>query len=62
VEHTGYLEDGTVFNSNVGKPLSFKLGVGKVIKCWDLAFPKLAKGSRAILTCPPEYAYGERGK
>ena len=61
--YTGTLLDGTVFDSSVsrGNPFTFPLGRGKVIKCWDEGFAQLSKGAKAILTCPPEYAYGDRG-
>jgi FKBP-type peptidyl-prolyl cis-trans isomerase len=32
-----------------------------VIKGWDEGIIKLKKGQKAIITCPPEYAYGTRG-
>lgn len=31
-----------------------------MIKCWDEGFVGLAKGAKANLVCPPDYAYGSR--
>ena len=61
--YTGKLLDGTVFDSSLtrGTPFKFNLGAGRVIKCWDQGFAQLKKGSKAILTCPPDLAYGDRG-
>ena len=63
VHYTGKLEDGTVFDSSVtrGEPFTFNVGCGEVISGWDEGIVQLAKGQKAILTCPPEYAYGQRG-
>ena len=62
--YTGSLIDGTIFDSslNRGRPYGFKVGDGRVIKCWDEGFEQLRKGDRAILKCPASYAYGEREK
>ena len=59
----GTLMDGTVFDSSVqkGRPFKFYVGVGQVIRGWDEGIGQLQKGQKAILTCPPDYAYGERG-
>jgi FKBP-type peptidyl-prolyl cis-trans isomerase len=40
--YTGRLEDGTVFDSSVsrGKPLTFLIGIGAVIKGWDEVRPR----------------------
>jgi FK506-binding protein 1 len=32
-----------------------------VIKGWDEGVAQMSKGEKAILTCPPDYAYGARG-
>ena len=63
VHYHGTLMDGTVFDSSVqkGRPFNFQVGVGQVIKGWDEGICQLRKGQKAILTCPPDYAYGSRG-
>lgn len=61
VHYTGYLEDGTKFDSSVdrGQPFKFVLGQGQVIKGWDEGVAKLKVGSKAVLLIPPGIAYGE---
>ncbi len=63
VHYTGRFTNGGKFDSSVdrGEPLKFTVGVGQVIRGWDEGLLKLSKGEKAVLTCPPEYAYGERG-
>lgn len=39
--------------------MTFNLGKGEVIKGWDIALSKMSTGEKAIITCPPEYAYGK---
>eukprot|EP00658_Telonema_sp_P-2_P029457 TRINITY_DN2240_c0_g1_i6.p1 TRINITY_DN2240_c0_g1~~TRINITY_DN2240_c0_g1_i6.p1 ORF type:complete len:181 (-),score=60.17 TRINITY_DN2240_c0_g1_i6:123-665(-) len=63
--YVGKLEDGTVFDkSKTGKksqPLSFKVGMGKVIKGWDEALLTMSVGEVAQITIEPEWAYGKKG-
>jgi FKBP-type peptidyl-prolyl cis-trans isomerase len=63
VHYTGKFQDGKVFDSSVsrGDPLTFRLGVGQVIKGWDEGIALMKVGGKALLTIPPELAYGERG-
>jgi len=65
VHYTGTLEtpEGKVFDSSRtrGTPFTFKLGVGHVIRGWDEGVAQMSVGERALLTCPPDYAYGPRG-
>ncbi len=63
VHYTGYLLDGTKFDSSVdrGKPFEFELGEGRVIKGWDEGIAALNKGSKAKLIIPSKLAYGPRG-
>ena len=63
VHYTGRLADGKVFDSSVGRgePIEFELGAGQVIKGWDEGISQLQKGQKAVLICPPEFAYGDDG-
>ncbi len=63
VHYTGKLTTGKVFDSSVqrGKPFEFTLGVGQVIRGWDEGVAQMSIGQKAVLTCPPEYAYGKQG-
>lgn len=63
VHYTGYLMDGTKFDSSLdrGQPISFPLGQGRVIPGWDEGISLLNVGSKATLIIPPHLAYGERG-
>ncbi|MFC2176480.1 FKBP-type peptidyl-prolyl cis-trans isomerase [Bacteroidota bacterium] len=63
VHYTGYLTDGTIFDSSIsrGEPISFPLGVGRVIKGWDEGISLLKVGEKARLLIPHQLAYGERG-
>jgi FKBP-type peptidyl-prolyl cis-trans isomerase len=62
VHYTGKLLNGKVFDSSVtrGKPFSFKLGVGQVIKGWDEGVAQMSVGQKSKITCPPDYAYGNQ--
>lgn len=62
VHYTGTLPDGTKFDSSHdrGTPISFKLGIGQVIKGWDEAISLMPIGSKASLIIPPDLAYGDR--
>ena len=57
------MPDGSVFDSSVqrNEPFECTIGVGQVIKGWDQGVTQLNKGAKAVLTCPPDYAYGANG-
>ncbi len=61
--YTGYLLDGTKFDSSVdrGQPFSTAIGVGRVIQGWDIAFTDMLIGEKRVLFIPPELGYGSRG-
>lgn len=62
VHYTGYLLDGTKFDSSYDRnaPISVAVGEGRVIKGWDEALLQLPKGTKASLYIPAELAYGAR--
>ena len=63
VHYSGWLTDGTPFDSSIdrGEPLAFVLGVGAVIKGWDLVLSQMKVGERLKATIPSALAYGEAG-
>lgn len=63
VHYTGYLEDGTVFDSSVdrGTPFEFTLGEGRVIKGWEIGVLGMKVGEVRRLVIPAEYGYGAYG-
>ena len=63
VHYTGTLTNGQKFDSSHdrGQPLEFTVGMGQVIRGWDEGICQLKKGQKAVLTCPPAYAYGPQG-
>ena len=64
VNYTGKLEDGSVFDSSLSpgkEPFTFTLGVGSVIKGWDMGVKGMKVGGKRKLTIPPELGYGDRG-
>lgn len=63
VHYTGWLTNGTKFDSSVdrGQPFSFRLGVGQVIKGWDEGVQGMKIGGKRKLTIPSNLGYGARG-
>jgi len=63
VHYTGWLIDGTKFDSSHDRDqtFSFKLGGGQVIAGWDQGVAGMKIGGTRKLTIPPEMGYGERG-
>jgi peptidylprolyl isomerase len=63
VHYTGYLTDGTKFDSSVDRntPFSFTIGYGQVIKGWDEGVGSMKVGGKRKLIIPPQLGYGTRG-
>ncbi len=63
VHYTGWLEDGTKFDSSVdrGTPFTFVLGAGQVIQGWDEGVLGMQEGEKRKLTIPSEMGYGSQG-
>ena len=63
MHYSGTLEDGTKFDSSYDRkqPFETKIGVGYVIKGWDMGVPGMKVGGKRKLTIPYQYAYGKYG-
>ncbi|MEB3288462.1 MAG: FKBP-type peptidyl-prolyl cis-trans isomerase [Leptolyngbya sp.] len=63
VHYTGTLEDGTKFDSSRdrGRPFTFQIGVGQVIKGWDEGVATMRVGGQRKLVIPAALGYGSRG-
>ena len=62
VHYSGYLLDGTKFDSSYdrGEPITFPIGQGRVIPGWDEGISLLKVGGKAKLIIPPNLGYGTR--
>jgi peptidylprolyl isomerase len=63
VHYTGWLEDGTKFDSSTDRnePFSYRYGRGQVIQGWEDALATLKVGGKSKFTIPSELGYGARG-
>ena len=59
IEYTGYLTNGTVFDSSKGKkPITIPYGQHHVIPGWDTGFAGMRVGGKRRLIIPFQLAYG----
>jgi len=63
VHYTGWLTDGTKFDSSKdrGQPFTFQLGAGQVIRGWDQGVAGMKVGGVRKLTIPASLGYGANG-
>ena len=67
MHYTGWLwvdgKKGDKFDSSVdrGRPFSFSIGRGQVIKGWDEGVASMKVGGKRTLLIPAELGYGPRG-
>lgn len=63
VRYRGLLTNGVQFDSNMpkGRPFTFKLGEGEVIRGWDEGVAGMKVGGRRQLVIPAALGYGARG-
>jgi peptidylprolyl isomerase len=66
VHYTGWLTDGTKFDSSHdhpgGEPIVFPYGGRRVIPGWDTGFEGMHVGGKRRLFVPYQLAYGEGGR
>ena len=63
VHYTGWLTDGTKFDSSKDRndPFRFSLGAGMVIRGWDEGVAGMKVGGVRKLTIPSQLGYGPQG-
>lgn len=63
VHYTGWLENGTKFDSSLdhGQPFAFRIGTGEVIPGWDEGVMSMRVGGKRKLIVPAQLGYGASG-
>ena len=61
VHYTGKLEDGSQFDSSVGRaPLEFTVGAGQMIAGFDAGVVGMAVGEKKTILIDPDHGYGQK--
>ncbi len=61
VHYTGTLEDGSQFDSSVGRaPLEFTVGAGQMIAGFDAGVLGMAVGEKKTILIDPDHGYGQK--
>lgn len=63
IHYTGKLENGVKFDSSVdrGQPFETQIGVGMLIRGWDIGILGMKEGEKRTLTINSDLAYGDNG-
>jgi FKBP-type peptidyl-prolyl cis-trans isomerase len=63
IHYVGTLEDGTKFDSSRDRnePFEAPIGVGMLIKGWDIGIVGMKEGGQRKLIIPAELGYGQNG-
>ncbi len=63
VQYTGWLTNGTKFDSSLDRGQAFEFGLGQnqVIKGWDEGVAGMKVGGTRVLIIPPDLGYGANG-
>ena len=63
VQYTGWLENGTKFDSSYdhGEAFSFRIGIDPIIRGWVEGLMTMKIGGKRRLIIPPQLGYGARG-
>lgn len=62
VHYSGWLTDGTSFDSSRPRNEPATFGLNEVIKGWGVGVVGMKPGGVRLLMIPPELAYGEKGR
>ena len=62
VDYTGWLDDGTVFDSSYESKSSATFPLGNVVPGWTEGMQLVGEGGMIELIIPHELGYGERGQ
>lgn len=62
VHYRGTFTNGTEFDSSYRRNQPAEFQLNGVIRCWTEGVQKMKVGGKSILVCPPDLAYGDRGR